>query len=91
MSTLKVLSITLPDGQHASLESSDGRSVRVHSPLSAPPGATLRARVSAPAESVEVKVRSCRRLPDSEPPVFLIEGRLQNATRELRAALAGEP
>lgn len=79
----KQLLITLQDGQTARLVRHDAKKTAIHSPGSFPPGATARGTVTGCAAPFELKVRDCRRDGDG----FLIEGRTQNATRELNALL----
>lgn len=61
-------------------EFSAGRTI-LESPEPAPPGSTVRGTINGLNCPLEVKVRNCRRL--APEGVFLIEGRLQNARREL--------
>lgn len=77
------LPITLRQGGTAFLVETDGDKTVVASPLPSPPGSTLAATVEDVAGELQVKVKSCRK--DGE--LFRIEGRLRNATRELRERL----
>jgi hypothetical protein len=77
------MEFALEDGSRASILESDGERVVLSAERAAPPGATLKLRVSAEAESYDVKVRSCRREGEAEPS-FRIEGRWVNLTRAQR-------
>ncbi len=77
------IAITLPDGQLAHIESTDGDKTTILSPLPSPPGSTVRGRVDGVACEFQLKVRNCRKIDG----VFLIDGRLRNATREIKAVL----
>lgn len=70
-------------GGNATVCSSDGNSVTVHSTLAFPPGAPLVA-LSACQTTFEMKVRTCRKLASG---YFEISGKLVNATRPLRERL----
>lgn len=83
---------SLSSGKVGSVVSCMDKRVELHSPEPAPPGSTVKGRVPGVTSCfLEVKVRSCRKLPESG--LFLVQGRLQNATRELLAHLeeGGEP
>lgn len=77
------LSLTLPDGRLAHIESTDGDKTAIMSPQPSPPGSTVRARLEGVACEFQLKVRNCRKVGD----LFLIDGRVRNATREMKAAL----
>lgn len=76
--------ITLLSGQVARLVSIDGDKVAIVSPEPAPPGATVRGRVSHVATEFELKVRNCVKSTRG----FDIDGRLRNATRPMKARLS---
>lgn len=61
------------------------------SPAPFPPGSTLRGNMPGIACPLEVKVKGCKRLPGDGPARFSVEGRLQNATREMLSHLGGLP
>lgn len=61
--------------------------VVVRSTIAAAPGTPLEGVFAAASERIVVKVKSCKRDGDG----FVIEGRLVNLTRELRAALTALP
>lgn len=82
--TLKKLrEMTLPSGALAFLEESDGHKTVVRSPEPSPPGSVVRAKVEGVSIEFQLKVRNCRK--DGE--LFRIDGRMQNATREMKAWL----
>lgn len=72
-------------GGEAELLALEGDRARVRSSISSAPGSRLDAAL-ADGRSVRLKVHRCRRLPE-EPPTFELEGRLLDATRDVRAAL----
>lgn len=78
------IAIILPDGQLAHIESTDGDKTALLSPLPSPPGSTVRGRIEGVGCEFQLKVRNCRKVDG----VFLIDGRLRNATREIKAVLA---
>ncbi len=75
--------VQLPSGEFASVVRSDGDKTTIHSPVPAPPGATVRGRVDGCAVEFQLKVRNCVKRGDD----FEIDGRLRNATRDLKALL----
>ena len=76
---------TLRRGGVAALVSADLEHVTLDLPFSSPPGSTVELLVAdAP---LGVKVRSCRKLPDSETVRFRIEGRWTTLPRAQREAL----
>lgn len=64
----------------------DGARIVVLCPRSSPPGSTLRGRIDGVSTELSIKVQNCR-LTSSEPRMFTVTGRLQNATRELLKVL----
>lgn len=80
------LAITLRQGKTAQLLETDGDKTVVASPIPSPPGSTLAGTIEGVATELQVKVKSCRK----EGDLFRIEGRLRNATRELRDRLLAE-
>jgi hypothetical protein len=77
------MDFALEDGSRASILENDGERVVLNAERAAPPGATLKLRLSTEIESYDVKVRSCRRVADPSPS-FRIEGRWVNLTRSQR-------
>jgi hypothetical protein len=75
--------MTLPSGKTATLRQTDGYKTTIVSPESSPPGSVVRAKVEGIFAEFQLKVRACQK----EGDVFVIEGRTQNATRELKAWL----
>lgn len=67
--------------------STDGKRVVLVSPSSAPPGASLSLALGGMPRPCRVKVSSCKRAVDSREPVFRIEGRFVDLTRDERARL----
>lgn len=77
------LPITLRQGGTAQLLETDGDKAAVASPVPSPPGSTLAGTIPGAAVEFQLKVKLCRR----EGEGFRIEGRLRNATRELKDLL----
>jgi hypothetical protein len=77
------LLILLPDGERAWLKTHEKKHTAVFSTISSPPGSTVRGQVEGVASEFQLKVRNCRKVGE----LFLIDGRTQNATRELNAIL----
>ena len=75
--------ITLPTGDTAYVELSDGDKTTIASPLPSPPGSTVKGTISGVQAEFQLKVRNCKKKGD----FFFIDGRTMNATREMRAAL----
>ena len=67
--------------------SSDGDKTAIQSPEPAPPGATVRGRIAGCAVEFQLKVRNCVKKGNS----FEIDGRLRNASRELKTLIARGP
>jgi hypothetical protein len=86
MSAAPVL-LTLPSGKVAAIEATDGDKTTLRSPEPAPPGSLVRGHVPGCSCEFQLKVRSCRQLEGA----FFIDGRVRNASRELRALLLGSP
>lgn len=78
------IAITLQNGAAATLVETDGDKSLVRSPEPSPPGSTLRGRIDGVTCEFQLKVRNCRK--DGES--FLIDGRVKNATREMKQFLA---
>jgi len=76
--------MTLPSGQPCVVVESDGQRAVIESPESSPPGSVVVAHVPGISVTFQLKVRNCRKVGE----VFRIEGRTQNATREMRAWLS---
>ncbi len=80
--------VTWSKGGEADLIGLDGDRVQLRSSVSAAPGTPLEgALISGSGKRFRVKVARCRR--DESAGVFIIEGRVMDATRDLRAELAG--
>lgn len=75
--------MTLLNGNTANVHRTDGHKVTILSPDPAPPGSVVRAKVEGIGAEFQLKVRSCHK----EGEQFVVEGRTQNATRELKAWL----
>ena len=77
------------NGGHAVFLSLARDAVVLRSTVSSPPGSRLEGRLAGDegggALVVRVKVHGCKKQPDGE---FVIEGRLIDATREVRAVIA---
>ncbi|MCC6552364.1 MAG: hypothetical protein IT372_04995 [Polyangiaceae bacterium] len=72
-------------GGEAEVTALAGDRLRVRSTISSAPGSPLEGSLVASGKLVRLKVARCRR----EGDAFEIEGRLIDATRELRAEVAG--
>lgn len=81
------LSIVLTRGGTARLLETDGDKTTLLCPIASPPGSTLTGAVEGVAAEFQLKVKSCKK----EGDAFRIEGRLRNATRELRERLLQNP
>jgi len=79
--------LTISNGGEAAIVENQGDHVVVRSSVASPPGSTLSMKHGELA--VLVKVRGCKRLPESQLP-FRIEGRLVSFTRAAREALFGQ-
>ncbi len=79
--------LKLVNGGEAAIVENTGDFVVVRSSVASPPGSTLSMKHGELA--VLVKVRGCKRLPESQLP-FRIEGRLVSFTRAAREALFGQ-
>lgn len=74
------------NGGEATFVSLAKDAVVVRSTVSSPPGSRLEGALAEDgALAVRVKVHGCKKQPDGE---FVIEGRLIDATREVRAVIA---
>jgi hypothetical protein len=78
--------LRLESGERADLESLEGDAVTVRSPVPAPPGARVGTTVVATGAALRVKSHGSKRDGD----LFVIRGRLIDATRELRAWLGAQ-
>lgn len=78
--------LTLTTGEAAEIVTTDGDKTEIRSPRPSPPGSTVRAKVEGVACEFQLKVRNCKKSGEH----FLIDGRIQNATRELKTALRGD-
>lgn len=72
-------------GGHARILSLDDDAIVLSSSTPAPPGARLEATVEGAGTLVKIKSHGSKREADG---TFTLKGRLLDATRELRAALA---
>lgn len=80
------LSLTFDGGGAWEIVESDGANAVARSSKASPPGSTLTGAAANAGRPYRLKVRSCRRVDDSELP-FVIEGRLVDVTREQKALL----
>jgi hypothetical protein len=79
--------LSIVNGGEAAIVENQGDHVVVRSSVASPPGSTLHMKHGE--LPVLVKVRGCKRLPESELP-FRIEGRLVSCTRAARDTLFGQ-
>jgi hypothetical protein len=79
------LEITLRRGGSARLIVADSEHVSLDAPLASPPGSTLEFVVEN--SPLGVKVQSCRKISELDPPRYRIEGRWVNLSRPQREAL----
>jgi hypothetical protein len=77
--------LVLQNGQRAEVLESDGDTTAISSPTASPPGSTVVGRLEGIDFDLQLKVKSCKR----EGDAFRIEGRLRNASREVRDRLTG--
>jgi hypothetical protein len=77
------LTINLPGAQSAQVVETDGDKTTVRAPIPSPPGSVVRGKVDGVNCEFELKVRNCKKDGDS----FLIDGRMRNATREMKVCL----
>lgn len=77
------IDMTLLSGKAATIVETDGDKTQIRTPEPSPPGSTVRARISGVSCEFQLKVRNCRK--DGES--FLIDGRVKNATREMKQFL----
>ncbi|HVW25903.1 MAG TPA: hypothetical protein VHC69_11060 [Polyangiaceae bacterium] len=84
------LSLSFDGGGAWEIVESDGTNAVVRSSRSSPPGSTLTGTTPAVSRPYRLKVKSCRRVDESELP-FVIEGRLVDVTREQKALLPAKP
>jgi hypothetical protein len=77
--------LTLQNGQRAEVVASDGDATIILSPAASPPGSTVVGRLEGIDFDLQLKVKSCKR----DGGAFRIEGRLRNASREVRERLTG--
>ncbi|WP_437736700.1 hypothetical protein [Sorangium sp. So ce1335] len=86
--------LTWSRGGEAELVELDGDRARLRSTASAAPGARVEGSLRSSGTAIRVKVARCRLIPPApgEPApaerVYELEGRLIDATREVRAELA---
>lgn len=78
-----MIEFTLRSGKAARILSTDVERATIESPESSPPGSTVAGRIEGVACEFQLKVHKCRRVEAG----FRLEGRVQNATKELRARL----
>jgi hypothetical protein len=82
------MKLQLSSGGQGTFVALSGDRVQLHCSLPSAPGTPLVA-VTSEGTRYEVKVRTSRKLGD-EPLVYWVEGRLMNATRQLRERLETE-
>lgn len=75
--------VALQNGGSARVTLSDGDRTTIESTISSPPGSTLRGAIEDISCEFQLKVRSCRKIGDG----FLIDGRVINASRQMRETL----
>ncbi len=80
------IDMTLPGGEAASVIETDGDKTTIRSPLPSPPGSTVRAKIEGVSCEFQLKVRNCKKDGDG----FVIDGRVKNATREMKQFLTGK-
>ncbi len=73
--------VILKSGGNARILESDGDKTTIESPEAFPPGSTVLGAVDGVSAEFHLKVKSCKR----QGETFRIEGRLRNATREMKA------
>lgn len=78
------IEMTLQSGASASIVETDGDKSLIRSREPSPPGSTVRARIAGVTCEFQLKVRNCRKDGDA----FLIDGRVKNATREMKQFLS---
>lgn len=78
------IEMTLPSGALATLVESDGDKSLIRSPEPSPPGSTVRGKIAGISCEFQLKVRNCKKDGDG----FLIDGRVRNATREMKQFLS---
>ncbi len=78
-----MIPFTLRSGKLARILSTNLERVSIESPESSPPGSTVAGLIEGVSCEFQMKVQKCRRVGE----VFQLDGRLQNATKELRARL----
>jgi hypothetical protein len=76
--------MTLRSGAAATIVETDGDKSLIRSPQPSPPGSTVHARILGVTCEFQLKVRNCKKDGDA----FLIDGRVKNATREMKQFLA---
>lgn len=81
------ITMTLTSGEAATVIETDGDKTVIRSPNPSPPGSTVRGRFEGVACEFQLKVRNCKK--DGE--AFLIDGRVRNATREMKQFLTRSP
>ncbi len=78
------MDLPLLRGGTAKLVTTGVEHATIESPVVSPPGSTLELSVVG---TLGLKVRSCRKLPDADPPRYRIEGRWVSLSRAQREAL----
>ncbi len=81
--------IALKTGEPVELVALEGDKATLASPLPSPPGSTVQCAVEQDQVFVgdfQLKVNRCRKVGD----LFHIDGRIRNATREVRVALEAQ-
>lgn len=85
------MKLVLASGGWAEVVATDGNHVELRASSPSPPGSTLVGVSEGKGPPYRVKVRSCRRAPEGPPPVYRIEGRFVDLSREQRSALLPGP
>jgi hypothetical protein len=80
------LALSFDGGGAWEIVESDGTNAVARSSKASPPGSTLTGTATGASRPYRLKVRSCRRVDESDLP-FVIEGRLVDITREQKALL----
>jgi len=73
-------------GGDANIVAIDGDRVTLDSSLSSPPGSLVEGTLVNGGGAIRIKVRGCKKVVDGER--FRIEGRILDASRDLRTRLA---
>jgi hypothetical protein len=80
------LALVFEGGGDWEIVESDGTMAVARSSRPSPPGSTLVGTTASTSRPFRLKVRSCRKVDESALP-FVIEGRLVDVTRDMKALL----